>query len=253
MISIYLLKNPISGEVFYIGQTSQKYPKTRLNQHCNHALRGYGNNHKKSAYIKRILAKGSKPILQVIDTCSNNDRIYPHVERYWINCYKCLGCKLLNLTAGGEKVDREVNRLGGIAARGIKLSTRECTSRYVGVRWHNKRKKWQAYIHIGKKQHHLGVYSTEEEAARAYDRASLLLINCEEIKLNFDKGNYLSEDLQKWYTSLRRKKSSKQKYVHFCKTHKKWLVTRLVKKAKRFDTEEQAIAYIESILALPDP
>ena len=46
------------------------------------------------------------------------------------------------------------------------------TSGYLGVNWHKLTKKWRAYIAIGKKHKHLGLYKTKEKAARAYNDAA---------------------------------------------------------------------------------
>lgn len=46
------------------------------------------------------------------------------------------------------------------------------TSRYKGVSWSLSRKKWQAQIQKHHKHLHLGFFSEEAEAARAYDRAA---------------------------------------------------------------------------------
>lgn len=49
------------------------------------------------------------------------------------------------------------------------------TSKYKGVCWNEKRKKWRSYICVNKVRSDLGCYETEEEAAMAYDRKALEL------------------------------------------------------------------------------
>jgi hypothetical protein len=44
------------------------------------------------------------------------------------------------------------------------------TSPFRGVSWGGR--KWRAFIHSGGKTHHLGVFTTPEAAARAYDAAA---------------------------------------------------------------------------------
>jgi hypothetical protein len=46
------------------------------------------------------------------------------------------------------------------------------SSKYRGVIWHKSRNKWEAKIMYDGKQHHLGSFEDEEEAAKAYDRAA---------------------------------------------------------------------------------
>ena len=46
-------------------------------------------------------------------------------------------------------------------------------SKYKGVGWHKCRKRWRAYIVINDKHKSLGHFSTEEDAAIAYNNAAL--------------------------------------------------------------------------------
>jgi len=51
--------------------------------------------------------------------------------------------------------------------------TREKTSsQYKGVCWNKRIEKWQAQIRIANKQFHLGLFTSELEAAVAYDKAA---------------------------------------------------------------------------------
>jgi len=64
------------------------------------------------------------------------------------------------------------------------------TSKYNGVVWHKRDKKWQAAIRINGKKKHLGYFVLEEDAARAYDRAALKYYG-EYANFNFPIENYL--------------------------------------------------------------
>lgn len=47
------------------------------------------------------------------------------------------------------------------------------SSRYKGVTWHKANRKWQATIKLAGRSRYLGCYSTEEDAALAYNAAAL--------------------------------------------------------------------------------
>jgi len=46
------------------------------------------------------------------------------------------------------------------------------SSEYKGVNWHKARRKWIAYITVQYRRKHLGYFTTEVEAALAYDAAA---------------------------------------------------------------------------------
>ena len=60
-------------------------------------------------------------------------------------------------------------------------------SKYKGVSWDRQHNKWQAGISFNKKRKHLGLYTSEIEAARAFDEA-VLRLNPEFGYLNFKGG-----------------------------------------------------------------
>ena len=57
-------------------------------------------------------------------------------------------------------------------------------SKFKGVYWHSRAGKWAAQIHVNDHPEYLGVFSTEEAAACAYDVAAISRFG-EFAKLNF--------------------------------------------------------------------
>ena len=60
----------------------------------------------------------------------------------------------------------------GTQNQGNQISQRLGTSQYKGVSWHSIGGRWLARIGHEKVQHYLGLHSTQEEAALAYDAAA---------------------------------------------------------------------------------
>jgi len=107
-----------------------------------------------------------------------------------------------------------------------------CSSKYVGVCWSKSKKKWCSRIKLNNKRIHLGLFSTELEASKIYQKA------CKEIKetciLDINNYNIKTKD----------KCSSKYKGVSWHKQHKKWQVRISINKKQihlgYFKTEEEA-------------
>jgi len=63
---------------------------------------------------------------------------------------------------------------------------RSGTSGYKGVSFHRKARKWVACLKFQGRYHHLGLFASEEDAARAYDRKATELFG-EFARLNFPR------------------------------------------------------------------
>lgn len=96
--------------------------------------------------------------------------------------HKLVAICFLNHKPDGQKVVvdhinfiRHDNRLENLRLTTMRdnsnLKHKESSSKYVGVSFHNRQKKWAASIHYGGKGHYLGSFATELEAHEAYQKA----------------------------------------------------------------------------------
>lgn len=74
-----------------------------------------------------------------------------------------LDCRRSNLRPGPSKLNHANQR----------KTTSKTTSPYKGVCWFALRNKWLATIRFDGRKQHLGLFTDEEQAARAYDAAAL--------------------------------------------------------------------------------
>lgn len=63
--------------------------------------------------------------------------------------------------------------LGGMSDNSVHWPQEGRTSRYKGVFWYARDKRWAAKIKVTGKQIHLGYFDDEEEAAQTYNEAAL--------------------------------------------------------------------------------
>ena len=86
--------------------------------------------------------------------------------------------------------NRRANLRGATRAQNIrnrKKFAKSSSSKYKGVYWRKKTRKWEVKITFEKKKIHLGTFCDEIEAAKAYDRAAIKY-HGEFASLNFPKS-----------------------------------------------------------------
>lgn len=93
--NIYILIDPISNEIRYVGKTNNI--KQRLDNHKN---RCRDTNTHKRHWINKLRLKGLYPELEVVDKVLVSE--WHYWEKFWISYYKSIGCRLTNVTYGGD-------------------------------------------------------------------------------------------------------------------------------------------------------
>jgi hypothetical protein len=128
---------------------------------------------------------------------------------------------------------------------------RKCSSKYKGVFWRPSEKKWLAQLGSRNKIYSIGLFDTEEDAAKAYDIYAKRKFG-EYAYLNFP--NISPEDEIRVFQMIENPKrmirnaSSIYRGVNWHKENKKWRARIVYKKLKYhlgfFDTQEEAaLAY----------
>lgn len=102
---IYVLKDPISFEVRYVGKSDK--PTERLYEHIRKSK--YNVNYKNN-WINHLKKMGKSPILEIIDEVDKSE--WGEAEKKWVADYKNNGCLLTNLTMGGDggNFGEEINK-----------------------------------------------------------------------------------------------------------------------------------------------
>lgn len=97
-VSIYCLKDPDSGMVYYVGQTIRTL-SIRLSQHISVASKG--ENTSKSIWIRDAIQAGKTPVIELIEECPPDQG--KAKEEQWIQRYLSLNAGLLNQQLRGKK------------------------------------------------------------------------------------------------------------------------------------------------------
>jgi len=112
--------------------------------------------------------------------------IFYAVRGLWINDKKTnilMHREIMNAEKG-----QMIDHIDGSGINNTKKNLRFCTylqnarnrkpgkdsaSKYIGVCWHKKNKRWVASIHPNRESKYLGCYKSEKEAAGVYNKAAL--------------------------------------------------------------------------------
>ncbi len=92
---IYVLIDPISEEIRYVGWTS----KSLRSRYYNHIHNSRGKNYK-DRWVRKLKRAGLRPRMTLLQSLPNGLGL--DAECYWVAYFRSLGCPLTNSTDGGE-------------------------------------------------------------------------------------------------------------------------------------------------------
>ncbi len=174
---IYALIDPRTDIIRYIGKSDD--PHRRLSEHLSLLSSTY-----KARWLAQLAAAGLLPEIRVLEECVVG--AWEERERWWIKLGRLIW-PLTNATAGGEgAASQPLSELHktriGQARKGHKASaltkarisraklgkkTPDAHSKYYGVSFNKG--KWQASFKYRGAAVYIGTYSTQEQAALAYN------------------------------------------------------------------------------------
>jgi group I intron endonuclease len=96
-IYIYTLEHPETGEIRYIGKTSNI--KRRYYQHTNTKVQKKATSHL-SNWLKKLINENKKPLISILEECEYSEWV--EREMYWIAQFKTWGFNLVNGSNGGD-------------------------------------------------------------------------------------------------------------------------------------------------------
>lgn len=96
---IYTLSDPDTMLVRYIGRTNNLLDRYKRHLQKSY-IEKYDKNTYKSNWIKSLLSRDKKPLMEILEICDNSNVM--DLEIYWISQFRIWGFPLTNLSDGGE-------------------------------------------------------------------------------------------------------------------------------------------------------
>jgi len=211
---IYILIDPKTNKVRYVGQTTKKLQQ-RLSAHINKARNTPNKTTHKNTWIKSLIKENLKPIIQLIDIVSDDE--WKEKEKYYIKKYRESGDELLNLSEGGDSgsmpggrrvwesqddYDNWRNKISESLKKRIiteeerKLMAERCRNTHLGRERNDDTKKKLSDTKLGEKNPMFGKIHSEERKKQISE---------------FHKGKKLSEETKKKIGDTKIKKPVVQK------------------------------------------
>lgn len=105
MGSIYVLTDPRTGEVRYVGKTQRPLGR-RLTYHLRDAKlkNAAGDWHytfHAYSWVRSLLNAGVRPDIEEVEVCSTSEAL-DEAERFYVDYFRSLGFRLTNTKPGGE-------------------------------------------------------------------------------------------------------------------------------------------------------
>jgi len=115
-VYIYVLKDPITDEIRYVGKTIDANKRLKEHVRKSTSSKTYKNN-----WIQQLIKKSLLPKLEIVDLVSEEN--WGEHEQQWINKFRSEGVKLTNIADGGVggNLGAIVNKKISIALTGKKL------------------------------------------------------------------------------------------------------------------------------------
>lgn len=163
-VFIYTLSDPRGNEIRYVGKTVN--PSQRLRGHMGTCR----TNNIKLGWIRSLRALNLKPIMDVVDTTT--EELWPLVETKWISHFRSIGCRLVNLSNGGDggsghTASEQTRKKMSASQKGKKRSAEVCKRMSDALRGVKKTKRTTSAMNDAMSKNH--PFKAKEKCKRGHD------------------------------------------------------------------------------------